>query len=95
MTEETMEHITDEVIENRIKTALVEALKLKLDPASLPTDLPLIDKGLGLDSVSILQLVGSLEDEFSIRIEDTDITRDLFRDISTLSGYVRQKLNEQ
>jgi acyl carrier protein len=95
MTEETMEHITDEVIENRIKTALVEALKLKLDPASLPTDLPLIDKGLGLDSVSILQLVGSLEDEFSIRIEDTDITRDLFRDISTISGYVRQKLNEQ
>lgn len=96
MTEDTMKSMTDDnAIENRIKSALVKGLKLKVAPDSIPADLPLIDKGLGLDSVSILQLIGSIEEMFSIRVDDTDITRELFRDIRTLGNYVRRKLNEK
>jgi acyl carrier protein len=79
-------------VEDRIKATLVDGLGLKLDPAAIPNDMPLIGRGLGLDSVSILQLVGAIEEAFAIQIDDTDINRDLFRDVNTLGGYVRQKL---
>jgi acyl carrier protein len=84
-----------DAVEDRIRSAIVAGLKLKLNPRSIPVDLPLIERGLGLDSVSILQLVGVIEDEFSIVIDDTDITRDLCRDVRSLGDYVRGKLNGQ
>lgn len=79
-------------VEDRIKAALVKSLRLKLDPSAIPNDVPLIGKGLGLDSVSILQLVGAIEQTFGITVDDTDINRELFRDVNTLGAYVRRKL---
>jgi acyl carrier protein len=79
-------------IEDRIKATLVKCLRLKLNPAAIPNDVPLIGKGLGLDSVSVLQLVGAVEETFGIVVDDTDINRDLFRNVSALAGYVRRKL---
>jgi acyl carrier protein len=93
MMNEAADQVMDTQIEDRIRSAIVTCLKLKLDPRSIAVDLPLVEKGLGLDSVSILQLVGSIEEEFLITIDDTDIARDLFRDVRSLSDYVRGKLN--
>lgn len=93
MTGNSAGQAVDGAIEDRIRSAIVAGLKLKLDPGSIAIDLPLIERGLGLDSVSILQLVGLIEDEFSIVIDDTDITRELFRDVRSLADYVRHKLN--
>ncbi len=85
--------MADDSIEYRIKQSLVKDLKLNLDPQVIPNDIPLVGKGLGLDSVSILQLVGAIEREFDISVDDADISRELFTDISTLGVYVRKKLN--
>ncbi len=81
-------------IENRIKVALIDYLQVDLEPAAIPDDTPLIGRGLGLDSVSILQLVGSIEKTFQIEIPDEEITRELFSDVSTLAEYVRRKADE-
>ncbi len=80
-------------IEDRIKAALVKSLRLNMDPAAIPNDIPLVGKGLGLDSVSILQLVGAVEESFGIEVDDTDINRELFRNVSALAEYVRRKLS--
>ena len=79
-------------IEDRIKGVLVKSLRLDLDPSVIPNDIPLIGKGLGLDSVSILQLVGAVEETFGITVDDTDINRDLFQSINSVAAYVRKKL---
>ncbi len=89
---EAEEPQTGHSIEDRIKGALVKSLRLGLDPAVIPNDIPLIGKGLGLDSVSILQLVGAVEEAFGITVDDTDINRDLFQSINSVAAYVRKKL---
>lgn len=79
-------------VEETIKEALVRSLKLKIEPHVIPDDIPLVEKGLGLDSVSILHVVGAVEKTFDITFDDRDIRRELFTDISTLAAYVRQRL---
>lgn len=81
-----------ESIEGRIKNVLVDSLNLEMDPAAIPDDLPLIGKGLGLDSVSVLHLIGAVEEAFNIQIDDAEIGRGLLRNVASLSGYVRTRL---
>src|SRR6476660_9569661 len=61
----------------RVKRCIIDAIGVKVAPSSIPDDMPLLDKGLGLDSVAILRLVAALEDEFNVEIEDKVIRPEL------------------
>ena len=46
-----------ETVTARVKQCIVDAIGVKLSPSKIPDDMALLDKGLGLDSVSLLRLV--------------------------------------
>lgn len=50
---------------------------------SITADLDLID-GLGMDSVVLLELITSIEDEFGFTYEDEDLELDNFRRINVI-----------
>ena len=81
-------------IENRIKTVIKKRLKLKVKMGELSKDTPLIGKGLGLDSVGVLELVVGLEEEFNIMFEDSEMSIELFENIGSLTNYISEKLTE-
>ena len=81
-------------IENRIKTVIKKRLKLKVKMGELSKDTPLIGKGLGLDSIGVLELVVGLEEEFNIMFEDSELNIELFRNIGSLTDYINKKLAE-
>ena len=80
------------VTEERVKTILIQALELNIDPDDLDLDIPLYE--IGLDSVSTLSVVVGLEDVFGIEVADEELTEDLFRSIKSLSQYIDNKLSE-
>ena len=53
----------DAVLRDRVKTMIVECARLKIQPSELKDDAPLFDKekGLGLDSIDVLELVVNIE----------------------------------
>jgi len=77
-----------EALTTRVKRCIIDAIGLDLKPSAIPDDVPLLDKGLGLDSVAILRLVAALEDEFDVEIEDNVLRPELFKSVSTLSEYM-------
>lgn len=78
----------------RVKRCIIDAIGVKVAPTAIPDDMPLLDKGLGLDSVAILRLVAALEDEFNVEIEDKVIRPELFRSVGTLSQYIAARTQE-
>jgi acyl carrier protein len=84
----------DATLTDRVKQCVIDALGVKLTPAAIPDDIPLLDKGLGLDSVAILRLVSALESEFSIEIEDRVLGPELFRSVRSLSDYLATRIQE-
>jgi acyl carrier protein len=81
-------------IENRIKKVIKKRLRLKVNMEEISRDTPLIGKGLGLDSIGVLELVVGLEEEFNIMFEDSELKIELFRNIGSLTDYINKKLAE-
>lgn len=47
-----------------------------------------------LDSVLLIQLVERIEDEFSISVEDRELSPDYFLSLDRMATYVQHKLSE-
>jgi acyl carrier protein len=76
----------------RLKTLIIEALCLEdVTPDDLADDTPLMDSGLGLDSVDALELVVSIEKEFSIKIKNSEEARGALRSIDSLAAFIRAR----
>ena len=62
------------------------------DPGrSLGMDEPIISSGL-VDSFSLVDLALFIEDQFGVRIEDTELNVDVFDTLSELTALVEKKL---
>lgn len=64
----------------------------------LPPDEPLgadaflLERGLALDSVALLELMLALEEGFELRIEDHELTRENFETVAALAQLIDRKL---
>ena len=89
-----MERPTTPEIETAIRVILSE--KLDIPQASLDAmgaDTPLLGRGVGLDSMAALTLATSLEERFAIRVEDDELSEELFASLGGLALFVARKLD--
>ena len=81
--------------EQRVKEVIIRALELSIEPDDLDTDTSLAEDGIGLDSVSTLEVVVGLEEAFGFEIEDEELTEDIFVSIHSLTDFVGNKLAQK
>ena len=62
------------------------------DPAGIPDDIPIFQKGLGLDSMSGLSLLTAIEERFNVYIDDDDF--DIFDSLKLLVDFVVKNSTE-
>jgi len=79
-------------IEDRLKKMIVERLFMKIDPLEIDAAKSLID-AYGVDSVSLLELVVGVEEEFGIEVGDEDFNVASFQSVDALAAFVRGKLD--
>ncbi len=76
---------TKEELASAVKEAMVTTLKLKVKPADIPNDKPLMGtNSLDLDSVDALQLVVTLEKTFGLSIRDAEIAKKTLVSVDTI-----------
>lgn len=80
-----------ECLKAQIKCLIVAALGLDVDPAEIPDDEALFSGGMDLDSIATLEIVAAIEEEFSITVEDDELTAELFDSVDALAKYVATK----
>ncbi len=79
-------------IEERLKDILVDKLDLNLRHSDIRVDIPLFEGGIGLDSISLVNLIGLIEEEFNFQFADDEITADIFSSLKVLSSFIGGKV---
>jgi len=83
-----------ERLEDQLKRMIVDRLFLKLKPETIAEDKSLIEH-YGVDSVSLLELVVGLEEQFGIVIGDDEFKVSHFETVQALAEFARGKLAEK
>ena len=81
-----------ENINSRIRKVLIEKMLSEVDPEEIKGDTPLIELGVGVDSVATLELLVALETEFKISIDEDDISQNLLENIDSIAEYIGKRL---
>ncbi len=81
----------DKSIEQTVKELMVERLFLKIAPEQIADDTEIMEE-LGVDSVSVFEIVVGLEESFGISFGDDEFRIETFRTPKSIADYVRRKL---
>ncbi|MFP4194932.1 MAG: acyl carrier protein [Desulfosalsimonas sp.] len=73
-------------IEDKVKKLISE--KLEVDPADVVSDASLIDD-LGADSLAIVEMIMTMEEEFDIEVPDEDAEQ--LRKVEDAIEYIKKK----
>jgi acyl carrier protein len=76
------------IIIDQLKEILAEDLDIKLKREEIDETVPLLEEGLALDSVVIIELIGRIEDRFGFRFGDENLRNDLFKNLTTLAEFI-------
>lgn len=76
-------------VAEKLKCYIATEIALQ-DPAALSYETPLI--GNVMDSLGLMQLIGFIEEEFSVSLEDDEITVDNFRTVAHIERLVNSKI---
>lgn len=82
--------MSSEQLKNDLRKIYSKALRLDIVPGNIP-DNDLINT-LGIDSISSLEVLVWIENEFDIIIEDEDLSPDLIDSLDVISNYVTKQL---
>ena len=81
-----------EPILNQLKDIIVNTLDVNITYDEIDENASLYEDGLGLDSIAIVDLIVSIEKEFSIAIDDDELNADLFKSLNTLVAFIQTKI---
>ena len=87
--------MTSQEVQDRIKHIIVKQINPELKAEELRPETPLIGRGVGLDSVSLLELIVAIEGDFGMRFDEKDLTPELFSNVSSIAEYVLRHGNHK
>ena len=73
---------------DQIKELIASELDMNIDKAEIGENDSLFEDGLGLDSVAIVEFITLLEDRFEFHFSEMDLTKEMFRNVSTVADSV-------
>ena len=76
-------------IEATLKELIVERLFLDIEPEEIETEEDLAE--YGVDSFLLLELIVAMEEMFEVQFEQSDITSETLRSVSTLVALIQSK----
>lgn len=82
--------VSDADLKKEIRGFVERRLATREGTSTVTDDESLVDRGV-IDSMGIFQLVAFLEEKFSIRVGDDEISHDNFRSVNAILKFVTSK----
>ena len=77
-----------------IKKMIIETLNLQdITAEDIGDDLPLFggENTLGLDSIDAIELVMAVQRDFTVRIDDQNLAREVLKDVNSIAEFIKSK----
>ena len=88
--------MTSETIEATLKELRIRALRIEDETADqMSADQRLLDGGIEIDSIDILQLILEIEKSFGIKLVKGEFARGEWETISTLAAAIESRMQAQ
>ena len=88
--------MTREAIEATLKELLIRALRIEdKTPDQMSADQRLLDGGIEIDSIDILQLILEIEKTFGIKLVTGEFVRGEWETIKTLAAAIESRMQAQ
>jgi acyl carrier protein len=87
----TNDTITTDAIEREISSFIMSEVMFEDPNATLTNETQLLE-GI-MDSVSLMQLVAFIEDEYPVEIDDVEINKGNFSTIGSIAGLITTKIS--
>ena len=76
----------------RLKHIIANDLDINVDMESLREDITLLEGGIGLDSIAVMEFISILEQSFGFQFSDDELSMEPFQNLTTLTAFVEKKV---
>ena len=77
---------------NQLKEIIAEQLDVNLKVEEIDENVSLFEDGLGLDSISIVEFILLIEENFGFIFSDSELTPEFFSNLSALANLIGAKM---
>ena len=81
-----------ESVTEKLRDIISRQLDVGIPLDAVTPDVPLMEEGLGLDSIAIVELVTLIEENFGVDLNEDDLEMEGFETLTTLTALVQGKL---
>jgi acyl carrier protein len=85
-------HKLQKALSERVKRVVIKVLDIALTPEQLNDEIPLYSTIIRLDSLTLLQLITELENEFSCQIDDEAVMMADLVDVGSIVALVSSQV---
>jgi acyl carrier protein len=82
---------TPEAVVAELKRILAEDMDLNLKAEEIDATAPLLEEGLNLDSIVIVELIAVVEERFGFEFADEDLRTASFASLEALAGVIEKR----
>jgi acyl carrier protein len=80
------------VLVDELKAIIADELDVNLKVDEIDENISLFEDGLGLDSVSLIELISLIENHFRFDFNDSDLNPEFFSNLNVLANFISSKL---
>ncbi len=77
-----------EVLREQVRRLVVDKFNLDIEPQDISAEQSLIELGVGVDSVSTLEFIMELEEEFGVSIDESEVDPGVLETVESLSEFI-------
>ncbi len=79
------------IITKQLKQIIANDLDVNIEMSSILDDVSLLEDGLGLDSIAVMEFISIIEAKFDFQFLDDELSMEPFQNLKTLSEFVAEK----
>jgi acyl carrier protein len=72
----------------QLKHILSEQLDVNIKPEEITLDVSLLEDGLGLDSIALVELISLIEENFNVQFGEDDLKMETFTNVQSLAQHI-------